>query len=90
MLDYSCEELLGLPVSAVYPGGMPKLRAFAQSVSRQGYGWTDELTCLTKTGDVLPVEISASIAEIEGRPCIVAMVQDIGERKCAEEAFAGE
>ena len=40
MLGYSCEELLSLPISAVHPEEMPRLRAFAQSVFEYGQGWT--------------------------------------------------
>ena len=50
MLGYSREELLSVGVSAIHPVEMPKMMAFAQSVYEQGSGWTDELTCLTKTG----------------------------------------
>ena len=87
MLGYSREELLSLGISSVHPNEMPKLLAFTDTVYAAGYGWTDEVTCLTKTGDVLPVEISASIAEIEGRSCVIAMVHDITERKREQEAL---
>ena len=83
MLGYPREELLSLPISAILPHEMPKLRAFGQSVG-QGNGQTDELTCTTKWGEVLPAEISASALEIEGRDCIIAIVRDITERKGAE------
>jgi len=87
MLGYSREELLSIGISAVHPNDMPKFLSFANSVYLNLYGWTDELTCYTKTGEVLPAEISASTVEIEGRPYIVAMVYDITERKKAEEAL---
>ena len=54
MLGYSREELLLLPISAIHPNEMPKLMAFGQSVFEQRYGWTDELTCTTKSGEALP------------------------------------
>ena len=87
MLGYSREELLSLPLSAIHPDEMPKLRAFAQSVFEQGKGWTDELTCLTKSSEALPSEISASIIDIGGKTCMLALVRDITERKKAEEAL---
>ena len=86
MLGYSREDLLSLPISAILPHEMPKLRAFAQSVA-QGNGKTDELACTTKRGEVLPVEISASVIEIEGRDCIIAIVRDITDRKEAESTL---
>ena len=67
MLGYSREELLSLPISAVHPGEMPRLQEFAQSVFEHGQGWTDELTCFTKSEEALPSEISASVIDISGR-----------------------
>jgi len=84
MLQYSREELLSLSISAVHPTEMPKLLAFTQSVFERGRGWTNELTCLTKTGETLPAEISASVIEFDARNCIVALVRDTSERKRAE------
>ena len=46
-----------------------------------------ELTCLTSTGRFLSAEISASIIDISGRSCMIALVRDISERKRAEEAL---
>ena len=95
MLGYSRVELLSLPVSAIHPNEMAVLQAFAQSVFDNGRGWTDELTCRTKLGDILPAEMSASSIQIatqnslgqivEGHH-IIAMVRDITERRQAEAA----
>ncbi len=87
LLGYSREELLRLPVSAVHPEEMPKFLAFAKAVAEQGSGWTNELTCLTKSGDRLPSEISASVFDLAGRPCVIASVRDVSARKRAEEAL---
>ncbi len=85
MLGYSREELLSLPVSAVHPSEMPKFLAFAKSVFEKGNGWIGQLTCLTRLGVALPVEISASTIDIGGRTCMISLVRDITERKQAEE-----
>ena len=85
MLGYSREELLSTPISAIHPDEMPKLLAFAKSVSRNGQGWTDELRCLTKAGRFLPAEISASPIDMSGRLCTIALIRDISKRKQAEE-----
>ena len=87
MLDYSREELLELPVSAVHPNEMPKLRAFTESVMEQGHGWTDELTCTTKHGQVLVAEVSASVADIQERRQLICMVRDITERERERKAL---
>jgi len=85
MLGYSREELLTMPISAIHPQEMSKLLAFAKSVSRNGEGWTDELTCLTRTGQFLAAEISASIIDMSGKSCMIALVRDISKRKRAEQ-----
>ena len=87
MLGYSREELLSLAVSVIHPDEMPQLRAFAKSVLEDGKGWTNELTCLTKGSQTLPSEISASIVDIGGKTCMIALVRDISQRKRAEEAL---
>ncbi|MFQ5872940.1 MAG: PAS domain S-box protein, partial [Dehalococcoidia bacterium] len=87
MLGYTREELLSTPVSSVHPKEMPQLMAFAETVLKDGQGWTNELTCLTKSGQVLPAEISASSIDVDGRPCMVALIRDITERKQAGEAL---
>ncbi len=87
MLGYSREELPTLRVSSVHPEEMPRLKAFADSVLRAGSGWTDELSCVTKTGRRLPAEISASAIDLAGRACVLAMVRDVTERRGAEAAL---
>ncbi|MEM1255247.1 MAG: PAS domain S-box protein [Cyanobacteria bacterium P01_H01_bin.21] len=89
MLGYSRKELLeSVHISSVHPGEMPQLMAFTASVLEKGQGWTDQLTCLTKSGTTIPAEISASMLEYADRPCVVAIVRDIRDRKRAEQALA--
>ena len=65
---YSREELLSTPITAIHSKEMPELLAFAQSVFDQGHGWTNELSCMTKSGEALPAEISASVIKIAETP----------------------
>ncbi|MGH6636706.1 MAG: hypothetical protein ACRED0_11465 [Gammaproteobacteria bacterium] len=58
--------------------------AFTECVLQQGHGWTDELSCRTSSGECLPAEISASVIEVGGKNCIIAMVRNIAERKRLE------
>jgi PAS domain S-box-containing protein len=88
MLGFSREELLSMTISNIHPNEMPQLQAFAARVFEKGEGWTNELTCMTKSGHFLPSEISASAIDIAGRRCMVAMVRDTTERKKAEQALA--
>jgi len=90
MLGYTRAELLSIGVSAIHPTEMDRLRAFADSVFANGRGWTDELTCRTKSGIFLPAEISASVVDIDGEPRMIAVVRNTTERKAAEERIRRE
>ncbi|MEE8466477.1 MAG: PAS domain S-box protein [Dehalococcoidia bacterium] len=87
MLGFSREELLRTPMSAIHPDDLPELEAFTASVFRHGKGWANELSCVTKTGRRLPTEISAAAINISGKPCIIALIRDISERRNAEQAM---
>ncbi len=80
MLGYTREELLSLPMSMVHPHDMARMRAFSRSVYEEGKGWTDELSCMTKAGRVLAVEMSASLVELDGRIHMMALVHDVSDR----------
>ncbi len=84
LLGYTREEFLTLPASAIHPEELPRFREFTRGVLRNGMGWTDELTCLTKEKSALAAEISASAVEIEGERRIIAWVRDVTQRKEAE------
>ena len=87
LLGYAREELLNTPISAIHPAEMAKLMAFTNSVLETGGGWTDELACLTKAGQHVPAEISASRVELDGQVRVVSWVRDLCERKEAERAL---
>lgn len=87
LLGYSRDQLLSMRITAIHPKEMPELLAFARSVSEKGSGWTDELTCLTKTGESVPAEISASVIQVGDRTCMIALIRDISDRKRAEAAL---
>jgi len=87
LLGYSREELLATRISAIHPNEMPQLLAFTQSVFDQGHGWTNELSCMAKSGELLPAEISASVIKMADSNCIIALVRDITERKRAQETL---
>ena len=89
MLGYTREELLCVGISAVHPNEMPQMLSLARSVYRHQRGWTDELSCVTKTGQVIPAEISASVVDLGGRPAMIAIVRDIADCK-RKEALPGD
>ena len=72
-------------MSAIHPDQMPRVKAFANHVLTEGVGWTNELSCVTKSKRKLASEISASLFEVHGTPCMIALVRDVSARKRAEE-----
>ena len=90
MLDYSREVLLSLSISDIHPDEMGALQDFAASVFAQGHGQSNELTCRTRTGEKIAADISASLVDIAGKPCILALVRDITELKRAQALKAGQ
>jgi PAS domain S-box-containing protein len=85
LLGYPRDEMIGSRISAIHPFDFGELGQFADSVIANGSGWTDELICVGRDGREIPAEISASAIYISGRPCLLAMVRDIRERKSAED-----
>ncbi|PKB70477.1 MAG: hypothetical protein BZY87_10125 [SAR202 cluster bacterium Io17-Chloro-G6] len=77
MLGYSRDEFMSARDSAINPDEIQKLHEFIDSVNIDGAGWTDELRCLTKLGDVLATEISASMIMIDEKLCMVAIARPV-------------
>ena len=88
MFGFSSEEMTGMNIADIHPDDSLRFREFAQSVVKQGEGWADELTCLTKSGAALPVEISASLIDIGDRRLMIALFRNITERKEIERMNA--
>ena len=88
LLGYTRKELMTMQLSDVHPHEMTKFIAFAESVVSNGYGQTDELTCLTNNGEKVPAEISSSFfIDTAGSPLLLASVRDITERKQSQAAL---
>jgi len=90
MLGYEREQLLALPLSTIHPGDAARMREFVHSVPALGGGWIDDVACMTRTGQALPAEISASSVAIGGRACIVSLVRDLTERERARQVLDDE
>lgn len=88
LLGYERDELVGTSVSTIHPDEMVRLRRFAAAVAQKGSGWTDALSCTTKSSGKLPAEISASAVEVDGRRLVLAMVRDVTVRQRIEESRA--
>ena len=84
MLGYSRSELLSTPISHIHRNELSRFVNFVESVKTQGHGWTEELTCVTKNGDIIAAEISASVVHTDKYRCMIALIRDVSARKRIE------
>ena len=85
MHGYEREEFIGLHPSAfIHPESMALFGQYLQTV-RAGKVFRSRANDLRKDGTVLPVEVSGSMGEYQGRPHLVAVVRDIGEQLQSEQ-----
>ncbi len=80
MLGYSQREIRRTPISAIHPDDMDRFMAFADSTRRFGSGLTDELSCCTRSGRRVPVEMSASVIELDGNAYLLIVARSIEKR----------
>lgn len=87
MLEYSREEFRGLPVGKVHSDGLEVTTQFWKTILPGKVERPYKLSCTTKTGGVVPVEISASVIEVQSHQYILAIVRDISKRNRLEKAL---
>jgi PAS domain S-box-containing protein len=80
LVEYSREELLSMPASELHPHNLDQFLDFTDTVLEQGYGWTDDITCYCKSGDIIPAEMSASVIELDGRSHVVNHIRETSDR----------
>jgi PAS domain S-box-containing protein len=81
LLGYAHEELLETPVSRIHPGELAQLQEFVGTVLTAGHGTTVALTCRTRPGAYLPVEMSLAAFEHNGRTLLLGLVHDRSEHR---------
>jgi len=84
MLGYSQEELVGMPIQQIHPDQTGLVNQLWQQTLKDQPCQSDQLTCITKSCDQIPVETSFSPVQIRDRKYILAMVRDVTERKQLE------
>lgn len=84
---FTREEAVG--ISAAKLGWMPYESAmrFLDAMSRDGFICNEEVTCRSKDGRRIDCLYNGFIVEMGGKRQIVSLVQDISERKQAEETI---
>jgi PAS domain S-box-containing protein len=81
MLGYTSEVLLATPVSRIHRGELPQLQLVVAEVLKHGRATTDRLTCRTISGECLPVAMTLSSFELDGRLLVIGLVHDRSEHR---------
>ena len=84
LLGYTREELLATPVSHIHPADLPQLREFFNHVLEHGQGSTIKLTCQTKRGTFLPIEMALFAFGSGGHLRILGLLHDRSEHRQPE------
>ncbi|SPP99646.1 putative Histidine kinase [Candidatus Sulfobium mesophilum] len=84
MNGYTRDELIGMPIAALSDEESRKKVPDLAGQIISGKACTFEVGHLRKDGSVFPVEVSAQLIHLSGRPYILAIDRDITRRKLAE------
>jgi PAS domain S-box-containing protein len=80
LLGYDRERLLSLGPSDIHPHDYDVFEAFIERVRDGGSGFTAELSCHRRNGEVLPVDVTATTVRFDGRDRVLAIVRDTSAR----------
>ena len=80
LLGYDRERLLALGPPDIHPHDYEVFEAFVERVRDSGSGFTAELSCHTREGEVVPVDVTATTVRFEGDDRILAIVRDASAR----------
>ena len=80
LLGYDRERLLALGPPDIHPHDYEVFEEFVERVRDSGSGFTAELSCHTRDGDVVPVDVTATTVRFEGNDRILAIVRDASAR----------
>jgi len=92
IFGYRRDELIGSPIEILMPKRFRGVHIvhraeFAAKPTTRPMGIGLELSGLHKNGAEFPIEISISPVRIQGQDFVIALVQDITERRRGEEEF---
>jgi PAS domain S-box-containing protein len=88
MFEYSKQELLTKSFNEFHKNNEAQCRDFIGKILHHESTGTVELTCSTKTGKSLDVEISASSIDVDGQIYLIFLIRDISARKKTEQEIA--
>lgn len=85
LLEYDdLDELLKTPPSEVHGQELRRFGLFIEECLRHGFGRNSELSCRTRTGRIVPAEVSASTLELAEGAALLTVIRDLTEQREAE------
>jgi len=87
LLGYDSSDFKTLTIADIHPNDIKQVKQFLATAQSEGSAQTDKLHCSTKSGVLLPVELSASMIELDHRPMILMNITDISERLQSQQAL---
>ncbi len=85
MLGYTSDELTNLNVKDIVPPEIASRHSeFVQQIQKTGHIFT-QVENVRKDGTRIALEMSGTIVEVGGKPCVVVIARDVTERKQIEE-----
>ena len=82
LLGYTWDELIQLSLREILPASVDWPQLVEEIYAKGGINFETEN--IRKDGSHVPVQISTSLFKMEGKPVMLALIQDITERKKAE------
>ncbi len=88
LTGYREEELLKKKITDIHPEDeINKAKGFFNKTFDEGSWASDKLHVMKKTGRIIPVNISANVVDYKGKMAIIAIFQDISEKRKLEQEF---
>ena len=85
LFGYGVDEVIGRSPAELGLWARPEQqRVLAEQLESRGFVRNMEMEVRTKDGRLLPAQISAAVAEVDGEPCVVSVTRDITLAKSAE------
>ena len=86
LLGYSKEELSGIHISRIHPKEVfEKINNAFQKMAIEESSFINDVSVLRKDGKLVPVDITGSLVEQDGKKILLGIFRDITERKRAED-----
>jgi len=88
LLGYSREEFAAMHFTQLQPPeGLPEIATLFEQITNQEIAQVFGVNFVTKHGDVIPVDISASVIEFDSKPIVQGIFRDIRDRQKIERAL---